>query len=284
MPSTEAGISVEMNLFSAFNWTFEVPWQAPVPKQEETVFSLKAKVTTALVILGVILVFGLGIYFVTSKAQTESVARFSSPEFQTAGSVTRRQFKRRKTKKARKARLTKTERLQEVNRRWYEVYGSDNSDCEDLEDLATVPFGTVEITEVKKVSFRENIKDVYFIESKEEMRRLEQLHRMGFDVTIARRQSSVSAHEALATMANWDDKDLELASTPLLCPSFDSSILEEDEEGTVGSQSMLRKWLKSEGFETENSKTSSDESRLMSEDHDERLLLLNIPLLSKTCL
>ena len=282
MPSTEAGISVEMIIFSAFNWTFEVPWQAPVPKREEPVVSLKAKVTTALVILGVILVFGLCIYFIASKAQTESGARFSSPEFQTAGSVTRRQFKRRKTKKARKTRLTKTERLQEVNRRWYEVYGSDNSDCEDLEDLATVPFGTVEITEVKKVSFRENIKDVYFIESKEEMRRLEQLQRMGFDVTVARRQSSVNAHEALATMANWDDKDL--SSTPLLCPSFDSSILEEDEEGTVGSPSMLRKWLKSEDFETEDFKMSSDESRLTSEDHDERLLLLNIPLLSETCL
>ena len=282
MPSTKVGISVKMTLFSPFNLTFEVPWQAPVPKPQETAFSLKAKVTTGLVVLAVILVFGLCIYVcIASKTQTQSGARLATPAFQTAGSGTRRQFKRRRAKKARKTRLTKTERLQEVNRRWYEIYGSDNSDCEDHEDLATVPFGTVEITEVKKVTFRENIKEVYFIESKEEMRRLEQLHRIGYDVTIARRQLSAAARDDLASTANCDHKDL--ASMPFLNPSFDSLISEEEEE-TVSSPSMQRKWLSSEDFGLESSETSSDEGRLISVGHDERLLLLNIPLLSETAL
>lgn len=63
----------------------------------------------------------------------------------------------------------------EVNERWLVMYCLDNLDCEEFEGIVIVLFGSFEIIEVKKVSFRDIIEDVYFIESKEEMKRLEEL-------------------------------------------------------------------------------------------------------------
>lgn len=72
----------------------------------------------------------------------------------------------------------------EVNERWLVMYCLDNLDCEEFEGIVIVLFGSFEIIEVKKVSFRDIIEDVYFIESKEEMKRLEELYSMGYYVII----------------------------------------------------------------------------------------------------
>ena len=277
--------SVKMALFNVFNWTLETSSQAPMPKTEETVFRLLTTMAIALLVLGGILALIIFIYFFTTNARKSGgkFADLASPESSVVGSVKRRQFKRRKTKRASKTRLTKAQRLQEVNRKWYEIYGSDNSDCDDQEDLATVPFGTVEITEAKKVSFRESIKDVYFIETKEEMRRLEQLERMGCDVTIGRHKPFAGefpreqlARELAPNLASCEDKGI--VSAPLLYPPFGSSVYEPEEAGV--SPKMLKKWLNAGDFEREGYETFSDEGLLNHHILDAEERLVNIPLLT----
>lgn len=266
-----------MTFLDALNWSFLAVSQAPLPTTEpDSIFSVKTRIAIILVSLGIILAFSLSVYFKASKVRN-SAARFRTADTQMVGGLTRRQLKRRKTKKARKMRLTRAQRLQEANRRWYEIYGSDNSDCDEgREDSATVPFGTLEIPEVKKVSFRENIKDVYFIESKEEMQRLEQLQRVGYDVTIAKRKKSELKHGLAPNKAMYEDTGV----TPLTCSVFTSSV--EDEEEIDSASLMPGKRSTSADFLKESIRDFSNEGMFTLDDDDDAKSLGKIPLLTET--
>lgn len=231
-----------MTVLNAFNWTFDVPSMAPIlTPHPETSFGLKTKMAIFVVIFGAFLGITRCIYIktVTLKTKNTRVKCSSAANPQGTESSATRQFKRRKSKKVRKTRPTQAERLEEANRKWHQIYGSNNSDSEDHEDIATVPFGTVEITDAKKVSFRENIKDVYLIESKEEMRRLEKLQRMGFDVTIGRRQPSYWLRDYDLNTANCGNRYIPPSAR--LCSIFSRSVVHDHKE-TDCSMSIPIKW------------------------------------------
>lgn len=273
---------VKMALLNAFNWTSESTLQAPTPKTDRLAFHVRyTKLSIALLVLGVILVLSLCIYLFAVKVRGCERRFATLEESPMIRSIRRKQFKRRKTKKSSKTRLTKAQRLEEANRKWYEIYGSDHSDCNDQEDLATVPFGTVEIKEAKKVSFRESIKDVHFIESKEEMRLLEQLQRLGYDITIAKRQPSCAceiARERPQETPICEDKG---AIFPLLNPPFNICQIYE-QEGTGVTPKPSKKWLSAEDFEMEGSKAFDDQGLLNHHVLDNEEKLVNLPLLTET--
>ena len=266
-------------MVSFFNWTFVASSIAPITTpQPETHFGLKAKMTIVLVVLGTFLGMTRCIYVIAFKTKNTGVM-VTTLDPREAVSPETRQCKRRKSKKARKKRQTKAELLEEVNRKWYKVYGAENSDSEDQDDIATVPFGTVEITEAKKVSFRENIKDVYFIESKEEMRRLERLQRMGFDVKIGRRQPYIWAQEQqkLKTV-DREDKHKLTVPTARFCPVFSNSVLQEE---TSCSTRMPMKWLYNSAYvQSAGAAGNTSNYDYTSLDHDKTMV--NVPMFSET--
>ena len=93
--------------------------------------------------------------------------------------------------KARKAckplQLSKKQMLEEVNRKWSAMYSAENwRQAESWEPSPSPSCESLNSVEIKRVSFRSVIKDVYYIESKEEMQQLEELQRMGYDVKISR--------------------------------------------------------------------------------------------------
>ena len=229
-----------MAFLNFFNWTFDVPSIAPtLTTHPETSFRLETKMAIFVVVFGAFLGITRCVYIKTVNLKTKNtgVKCGSTGDAQETGNSTTRQFKRRKSKKVRKTRPIQAERLEEANRKWHQIYGSENSDSEDHEDIATVPFGTVELTEAKRVSFRENIKDVYLIENKEEMRRLEKLRRLGFDVTIGRRQATYWLRDYYT--AKWGDRHIPPSAR--FCSVFSRSVVHDRKE-TECSMSVPIKW------------------------------------------
>lgn len=265
-----------MVLTKIFHWTFELPlsaiWQTPVPKPKETGWRYSTMTTIVFVSVGAILILLIFIYAYFTET-TKCRRRFAPPEFPVLVSDKKRQIKRRKSKKTSK-RMTKAQRLLEVNRKWSAMYCSDNSDCEEPEDIATVPFGSLEITDVKKVSFRDSIQDVYFIESKEEMKRLERLQSMGYDVTITGPLTSARDHHACkktTKAAVCEEKETVLALA--LCSTFDNSI-DKKEEPDI----FPKKWAKATEVQTGDAKTFNEEGSFENRIFKDEERLLEIPL------
>jgi len=256
-----------MVLLEFFNWVYKLPssasgtWQTPIEKPKETGWYYS---TIICLVVGVCFILFSCIYAFTAEA-IKSTGRFATPQFPAILSCKEKKIKRRKSKKSSQKRLTKVQRLQEVNKRWSVMYCSDNSDFEEPEDIATVPFGSLEITEVKKVSFRDTIEDVCFIESKEEMKRLEELQSLGYDVTIkspkpsARDRACNKATEA----AVFEEKETVLA--PGMCLTFDN----------YSDKIALKKLVEAKNSEMGDSEISSYEHRIFKDE--ERLL--GMPLL-----
>ena len=269
---------LKMVLMKVFQWTFELPlsttWQAAIPKPKETGWHYSAMAMIVFVIVGTSLI--LFIYFYAYATEAKKFGRrFATPEFPALGSDKKRQNKRRKSKKTTKQRMTKAQRLLEVNRKWSEVYCSENSDCEEPEHIATVPFGSLEITDVKKVSFRDSIQDVYFIESKEEMKRLEKLQRMGYDVTITRPQYSARddhASKKTTKTAVCEEKETVLARA--LCSTFENCIYKKEDPDSLG---VLKKRVNATDFQIEDVKTINDEDSFENRIFKDEERLLEIP-------
>ena len=269
-----------MTLSNIFNWTFRANSQAPKPETEGLALRVYATVAIPFLIFGFILALIPVFYSFTASTQT-SGGMSDMRESPLVGSVRKRQIKRRKAKKGRKPRLTKAQILQEVNRKWYEMYGSENSDCEENNDLGTVPFGSVEITGVKKVSFRDIIKDVYLIESKEEMKRLEHLQKLGYDVTIGIHQTSARdiARELEPAQKFAYFKDNGVISAPLLFPFLNSPI--DEKEASDVSPWVVKKWRNASDLEMEDSKKFNSEV-LSNHILDGEDRLRNIPQFTET--
>jgi len=180
-----------MKAMNIFNWLFGQRLQPPKPKTEG--LDLRTLAAIAMVILIVALLSALSflLYSFTAKTQSSCGQNDTQQEPLVFGDLKQRPLKRRKVKKAGKKKKKKAQMLEEANRKWHEMYGSDNSDHEEKKDLRTVPFGSMEMIAAKRVSFRDTIKDVYLIENKEEMKRLERLRKSGYDATIRRQHPSV---------------------------------------------------------------------------------------------
>ena len=259
-----------MVLLNFFNWVYELPSSAsatlptPIQKSKETGWYYS---TIICLVVGVVFILLSCIYAFTAEA-IKCTGRFATPQFPAILSCKEKKIKRRRSKKSSQKRLTKAHRLQEVNKRWSVMYCSDNSDCEEPEDITTVPFGSLEITEVKKVSFRDTIEDVYFIESKEEMKRLEELQSMGYDVTIKRPQPSArdSACNKATEAPVFEEKETVLA--PSMCSTFDN----------YSDNIALKKFVDAKDSEMGDAKKSSYENRIFK--GEERLL--EIPLLPES--
>ena len=164
--------------------------QPPKPKTEG--LDLRTLAAMAMVILIVALLSALIflLYSFTAKTQSSGGQNDKQQEPLVFGDLKQRPLKRWKVKKAGKKKKKKAKILEEANRKWHEMYGSDNSEYEEKKDLRTVPFGSMEMIAAKRVSFKDSIKDVYLIENKEEMKRLERLRKSGYDVTIRRHHPS----------------------------------------------------------------------------------------------
>ena len=156
------------------------------------------------------------------------------------------------------------------------MYCSDNSDYEEPENIATVPFGSLEITEVKKVSFRDTIQDVYFIESKEEMRRLEELQSMGYDVTITRPKPSARDHVRKETTQAAVFEEKETALYPAMRSTFDN--YRDKTEYADITKRVVKKLVEYSGFQMGDVKIGSYGNRILKDE--ERLL--EIPLLRES--
>lgn len=165
--------------------------QPPKPKTEG--LDLRTLAAMAMVILIVALLSALIflLYSFTAKTQSSGGQNDKQQEPLVFGDLKQRPLKRWKVKKAGKKKKKKAKILEEANRKWHEMYGSDNSEYEEKKELRTVPFGSMEMIAAKRVSFRDSIKDIYLIENKEEMKRLERLRKSGYDVTIRRHHPSV---------------------------------------------------------------------------------------------
>ena len=261
-----------MVLLEFFNWVFELPSFAsgtlPTPIQNSKDAGWYYSTIICLIVGAVFILFSC-IYGFTVEA-VKCTGRFATPQFPAILSYKKKKIKRcgRKSKKSSQMRLTKAQRLQEVNKKWSALYCSDNSDCEELEDIATVPFGSLEITEVKKVSFRETIEDVYFIESKEEMKRLEELQSMGYDVTIKSPNPSTRdrACKKATEAAVFEEKETVLA--PGVCSTFDN----------YSDKIALKKLVDVKNSQMGDAKKGSYENRIFKDE--ERLL--EIPLLHES--
>lgn len=269
-----------MVLLKIFNWALELlssasgTSQTPIPKSKETGDGWYYSAIVCLV-LGSIFILFICIYAFVAKA-IRCTGRFATPQFPALLSEKRRQIKRRKSKKPCQKRLTKAQRLLEVNRKWSAMFCSDNSDCEEPEDIATVPFGSLEITEVKKVSFRDTIQDVYFIESKEEMKRLEKLQSMGYDVTVTRPKPSARDHARKMTTEASVFEEKETVLAPALCSSFDN-YSDINEYPDISPRALKKLVDATTNFQMGDAKIGSFENRIFK--GEERLL--EIPLLGE---
>lgn len=259
-----------MVLLEVFNWAFEFPTSmsgtlpTPIQKSKETGWCYSAIIC---LVVGAVFILFSCIYAFTAEA-IRCTEKFGAPQFPTILSYKKNKTKRRKSKKSSQKRLTKAQKLLEVNERWSAMYCSDNSDCEEPEGIATVPFGSLEIIEVKKVSFRDVIEDVYFIESKEEMKRLEELHSMGHYVTIktprppTRDRTCKNATEASA----FEEKETVLALVKhSTCDHYSDKI-------------ALKKLVDAKNYEMGDAKIGSYEYRIFKDE--ERLL--ELPLLRES--
>lgn len=259
-----------MVLLEFFNWVFELPSSAsgtlPTPIQNSTETGWFYSTIICLIVGAVFILFTC-IYAFVAEA-IKCTGRFTTPKFPAILSYKKKKIKHRKSKKPSQKRLTKAQRLLEVNKRWSAMYCSDNSDCEEPEDIATVPFGSLEITEVKRVSFRDTIEDVYFIESKEEMKRLEELQSMGYDVTIERPKPSARdrACKKATEAAVFEEKETVL--TPGMCSTFDN----------YSDKIALKKLIDAKNSQMGDAKIGSYENRIFKDE--ERLL--EIPLLRES--
>lgn len=66
------------------------------------------------------------------------------------------------------------------------MYGLENLEGEEVEVIGIFFFGCLLVKRERKVSFRDSLQDVYYIESKEEVKRFEKLNNMGYNVVIIR--------------------------------------------------------------------------------------------------
>ncbi|XP_078383475.1 uncharacterized protein LOC144666011 [Oculina patagonica] len=265
-----------MVLTKIFHWIFELPlsaiWQTPTPKPKETGWHYSTMTMIVFVSVGTILILFIFIYAYAAEARRYR-RRFAIPELPALVSDKKRRVKRRKSTKTGKQRMTKAQRLLEVNRKWSAMYCSpDNSDCEEPEDIATVPFGSLEITEAKKVSFRDSIQDVYFIESKEEMKRLERLQNLGYDVTITRPLTSARDHACKKTTKTAVCEEKETVLAPTLFSTFENYINKKEEPDI-----SPKKWLNVLDFQIEDAKTFNDEGSFENRIFKDEERLLEIP-------
>ena len=174
-----------------FNWLFGERLQPPKPKTEGLDLRTLAAIAMVTLIVALLSALIFLLYSFAAKTQSSDGQNDTQQEPLMFGDLKQRPLKRWKVKKAGKKKKKKAQMLEEANRKWHEMYGSDNSDYEEKKDLRTVPLGSMEMIAAKRVSFRDTIKDVYLIENKEEMKRLERLRKSGYDVTIRRHHPSV---------------------------------------------------------------------------------------------
>jgi len=263
-----------MVLLEFFSWELALPSSI----SETLLASLQGRKETnwcyseiICLVLGAVFIL-LFCFYVFAAKTIKCTGTFATPQFPAILSSKKKKIKRHKPKKSSQKRLTKAQRLQEANRKWSAIYCSDNSDYEEPENITTVPFGSLEITEVKKVSFRDTIQDVYFIESKEEMRRLEELQSMGYDVTITRPKSS--ARKKTTQAAVFEEK--ETALYPAMSSTSDN--YSDKTEYTDITKRAVKKLVEYSGYQMGDVKIGSYGNRIFKDE--ERLL--EIPLLRES--
>ena len=268
-----------MVLIKLFRWTFELPlsttWPTPLPKSKEAGWHYSTVTIVVSVIVGAIFILCICIYVFVAEAM-KSRRRFAIPDFPATVTDRRKKIKRQKSRKGSKQRMTKAQRLLEVNRKWSEIYCSENSDDEEPEDSATVPFGSLEITGPKKVRFRNSIQDVYFIESKEEMKRLEKLQSLGFDVTIKRPRPSARDYACKETIKTAVCEEKETAWTPADLCSTINDFINKTEEPDISSR-VLKKWVNATNFQIQDAKTSNKQVWFKNRIFKDEERLLEIP-------
>ena len=262
-----------MKAMNIFNWLFGERLQPPKPKTEG--LDLPTLIAIAMIILIVALLSVLIFLFCSliAKPQSSGGQNDTQQEPLMIGDLKQRPLKRWKAKKAGKKKKKKAQILEEANRKWHEIYGSDNSDYEEKKDLQTLPFRSMEMIAAKKVSFRDTIKDVYFIENKEEMKRLERLRKLGCDVTIGGHHPSVcdiSGEHALkdtygeyfdANTLEHEDLDKEHTSpTQLLYSCLDSHVNAIQHKDVL--PKMLESCLQTSDFKEEGYLTVDKEGLL----------------------
>ena len=172
-------------------------------------------------IIGVVFILIICIYLLTFRTEkqnrTSATRRF--PVFISDGE--KRPIKCRKLRKSSsKLRLTKSHKLLEVNRKWSAMYSSENSEGEEAEVTGTFPFGRLSVKRERKVSFRDSLQDVYYIESKEEVKRLEKLNNMGYNVAITRPLCSAHHHSSNITLKNAVCEEKQTVSYPVICSTI----------------------------------------------------------------
>ena len=259
-----------MALLNFFNWVFEFPstasgtWPTPIQESKETGWCYS---TIICLVVGAVFILLSCICAFSVKA-IRCTGNFGTAQFPTILSYTKKKIKRRKSKKSGQKRLTKAQKLLEVNERWLAMYCSDNADCEEPEDITTVPFGSLEIAEAKKVSFRDTIADVCFIESKEEMKRLEELQSMGYCVAIKRPKPPARdrARKKATGAAVFEEKETVLA--PAMCSTWNH----------YSDKITLKKLVDAKNSPMGGAKIGSYEYRIFKDE--ERLL--KIPLLRES--
>ena len=268
-----------MVLLEFFNWELALPSSI----SETLLASLQGRKETSwcysefvCLVLGAVLIL-LSCFYVFATKTIKCTGTFATPQFPAILSSKKKKIKRHKPKKSSQKRLTKAQRLLEVNRKWSAMYCSDNSDYEEPENIATVPFGSLEITEVKKVSFRDTIQDVYFIESKEEMRRLEELQSMGYDVTITSPKPSARDHARKKTTQAAVFEEKEIALYPAMRSTFADNYRDKTEYADI-TKRVVKKLAEYSGFQMGDVKIGSYGNRIFKDE--ERLL--EIPLLRES--
>ncbi|XP_022785561.1 uncharacterized protein LOC111325910 [Stylophora pistillata] len=187
--------------------------QNPIIKPERT----DGYVTVIIVfIIGVILILIICIYLLTSRTEKQNGASAARqfPVFISGGD--KRSIKCRR-KSSNKLRLTKSHKLLEVNRKWSAVYSAENTGGEETDVTWTIPFGQISVPRARKVTFRDSIQDVYYIESKEEVKRLEKLNNMGYDVTIKRLTCSARHPASKITLKTGVCEEKQTVSYPITC-------------------------------------------------------------------
>lgn len=269
-----------MVLLEFFNWELALPSSI----SETLLASLQGRKETSwcyseivCLVLGAVLIL-LSCFYVFATKTIKCTGTFATPQFPAILSSKKKKMKRHKPKKSSQKRLTKAQRLLEVNRKWSAMYCSDNSDYEEPENITTVPFGSLEITEVKKVSFRDTIQDVYFIESKEEMRRLEELQSMGYDVTITRPKPFARDHARKKTTQAAVFEEKETTLYPAMSSTFGN--YSDKTEYTDITKRAVKKLVQYSGFQMamRDVKVGSYGNRIFKDE--ERLL--EIPLLRES--
>lgn len=246
-----------------FNWLFGERLQPPKPKTEGLDLRTLAAIAMVILIVAFLSALIFLLYSFTAKTQSSGGQNDTQQEPLMFGDLKQRPLKRWKVKKAGKKKVKKAQMLEEANRKWHEMYGSDNSDYEEKKDLRTVPFRSMEMIAAKRVSFRDTIKDVYLIENKEEMKRLERLRKSGYDVTIKRHHPSVCDisrdHETKCTYSEDLNKE-HTSPTQLLDPCFNRHVNSVEHEHVL--PKMLESCPQTSDFKEEGYLTVDKEGSL----------------------